>query len=67
MATHDPALKGKFDGNCNRRACQAPGATWWNPNTRAYYCHDCASKINAHCPMDMPEWRLVEKQESGNG
>ncbi len=40
------ALKGKFNGNCNRTACQAPGATWYNIATQAYYCGPCASLIN---------------------
>lgn len=52
--------KGAFGGLCNRSACLAPAAFWWNHNTRAYYCHECAIKINAHCPLDMPQWRLVE-------
>jgi len=38
--------KGKKGGSCNRRACQAPGATWYNWGTRAYYCADCARLIN---------------------
>lgn len=39
-------LKGKFQGNCNRTACQAPGATWYNHSTRLYYCEICAGMIN---------------------
>jgi hypothetical protein len=39
-------LKGARDGNCNRTACQKPGATWWNTGTRAYYCPSCAHMIN---------------------
>jgi hypothetical protein len=37
--------KGKFDGNCNRTACQKPikGNNWWNSSTRAYYCEHCAN------------------------
>jgi hypothetical protein len=66
MAQHDPALKGKFGGNCNRTACQVPGADWWNPNTNAYYCCDCAVLINRNIPLVHSEWRLVRK-ESGNG
>lgn len=44
--TPDPALKGKKDGNCNRQACQAPGATYFNVGTDAYYCPACACRIN---------------------
>lgn len=42
------ARKGKFDGNCNRTACQEPikGNNWWNVGTRAYYCQRCAHLIN---------------------
>jgi len=43
--TPDPKLKGVKDGNCNRTACQAPNAIWWNTGTRAYYCHHCAITI----------------------
>lgn len=41
-------LKGKFDGNCNRTACQEPimGANFFNTSTRAYYCGGCADLIN---------------------
>lgn len=38
--------KGKFSGDCNRMQCQAPGATWWNFRTSAYYCQHCAHAIN---------------------
>lgn len=40
--------KGKFDGNCNRTACQKPiaGENWFNTSTRAYYCTTCARQIN---------------------
>ncbi len=55
--------KGVFNGNCNRTACQQPPATWWNPNTQAYYCAYCAMLINRHVPFDHPEWRLVEHKE----
>lgn len=43
---HDPALKGVKGGNCNREACQKPGATWFNKGSKAYYCRSCASLIN---------------------
>jgi hypothetical protein len=42
----DPALKGIRDGNCNRTACQAPGATGWHSGTRAWYCSACTRDIN---------------------
>lgn len=46
MAEPDPALKGRYNGNCNRAACQKPGATWYNRSTLAYYCPACARTIN---------------------
>jgi hypothetical protein len=46
MSEPDPALKGKKDGNCNRQACQQPGATYFNVGTDAYYCESCARRIN---------------------
>jgi len=38
--------KGKWNGSCNRSACQRPGATWFNTSTRAYYCEPCARDIS---------------------
>jgi hypothetical protein len=38
--------KGIKGGNCNRRDCQKPGAVYYNQSTRAYYCRECAIKIN---------------------
>lgn len=35
---------------CNRTACKAPGATWWNTSTSAFYCTACARKINEYAP-----------------
>jgi len=45
MNTPDPKLKGVEGGNCNRTACQQPGAIWYNTGTRAYYCRNCAITI----------------------
>jgi len=39
-------VKGAEGGLCNRSACQAPGATWYNASTMKYYCEDCAREIN---------------------
>ncbi len=41
-----PLDKGKLNGACNRTACLAPGADWWNMGSRAYYCRACARMIN---------------------
>lgn len=42
----DKTDKGKKGGSCNRRACQRPGAAFYNQSTRAWYCPPCAHKIN---------------------
>jgi hypothetical protein len=43
----DPKLKGLFGGNCNRQACQKPGAVYYNHSTRLYYCPNCAHTLNS--------------------
>lgn len=45
MSTNHPD-KGKQNGRCNVTSCQAPGATWFNHSTRAWYCRPCAMAIN---------------------
>lgn len=45
----EPAIKadkGKKAGSCNRRACQKPGAVFYNRGSYAYYCGECARLIN---------------------
>lgn len=44
--------KGMKDGNCNREACQKPGATWYNRGSYRYYCAACAKAINSYCARD---------------
>ncbi len=44
--TPDINLKGVFNGNCNRTACQKPHATYYNFSTQLYYCASCAHMIN---------------------
>lgn len=39
-------IKGIFNGNCNRTACQKPHATYYNFSTKVYYCASCADMIN---------------------
>ena len=48
----DKPDKGKMNGSCNRRACQAPGATWFNKYMDAHYCEPCAAAIN-HANRDL--------------
>lgn len=38
--------KGEKGGECNRTACDASPAFWFNSSTRAYYCVACAARIN---------------------
>lgn len=45
MSAPDTLMKGVVNGNCNRTACQQPGAVWLNESTRAYYCRNCAITI----------------------
>jgi hypothetical protein len=47
------ADKGKKAGSCNRRACQAPGAVYWNRGSYAYYCGACARLINGDYRGDL--------------
>ena len=52
-----PADKGKYGGSCNRSACLAPNATWWNHGSNAYYCKGCGNLINQH-NRDASFWPL---------
>lgn len=38
--------KGVLGGRCNRSACLAPGAHWYNHSTRKHYCQACARMLN---------------------
>lgn len=38
--------KGKFNGSCNRRACQQPDATWINHGNNLFYCGPCGVELN---------------------
>lgn len=53
-----PADKGLLNGSCNRSACLAPGATWFNHSTRRYYCRNCAMMLNRANRTDA--WRLFK-------
>lgn len=39
--TYHKLDKGKEGGSCNRSACQAPNAIWFNHGSRSWYCEDC--------------------------
>lgn len=51
-------LKGVKDGNCNRTACQKPGATWFNHSTRKWYCPECAQTLNNDSYNKFDAYRL---------
>lgn len=38
--------KGQYLGACNRSACLAPGAAWYNRGSYAFYCAACARMLN---------------------
>jgi len=38
--------KGYYLGACNRSACLAPGADWYNHGSLAYYCGNCAHDLS---------------------
>jgi hypothetical protein len=42
----DKADKGQRGGSCNRSACQAPGAIFYNHGSQSYYCHKCAADLS---------------------
>lgn len=44
-------VKGAKGGNCNREACQKPGATWFNKIMNAYYCPACGMDLNEQNPV----------------
>ena len=45
--------KGLEGQNCNRTACQEPNsAHYYNTGTKAYYCLECAMKINRSALRD---------------
>ena len=52
------ADKGQRGGSCNRRACQAPGALWYNRSTEKFYCRACARLINDFLPTRRDSMRL---------
>jgi hypothetical protein len=47
--------KGQEGGACNRRACQAEPALWWNHGSHSWYCEDCKQDIGGDI-VNMWEW-----------
>lgn len=48
-------IKGEFNGLCNRKSCQKPGAIYYNYVTEKYYCEACADLINLANKKDAME------------
>lgn len=52
--------KGLENGACNRRACQAEPAIFYNHGSHSWYCADCARDIGGdvvnarNWPLDFP-------------
>lgn len=63
MENNFPADKGKYLGACNRAACLARPADWWNPNMRKYYCQPCGLSLNLN-NYQMEYWKLCYKVHS---
>jgi hypothetical protein len=63
-------MKGLYNGNCNRTACQQPGAIYFNHSTENYYCAACAAIINEGNPQFKQEtghdlctqWRYIKAE-----
>lgn len=39
-------MKGEYNQECNRTACNNLNATYYNHSTEKYYCRPCAKEIN---------------------
>ena len=46
--------KGQRNGSCNRRACQDPGAVYYNRGSMSWYCESCARDLNS---ANFHSWR----------
>ena len=61
-----PADKGKLHGACNRSACLARPASWFNTSTQAHYCRYCAGLINQACPRGDPICHPVHEEPAND-
>ena len=43
---------GTLGGLCNRTACRAPNARWFNKSTQKHYCEPCAAVLNRENEAD---------------
>lgn len=67
--TNDPAAACVI--LCNRSACRAPGATYFNASTQQWYCEKCAKRINETAPelcsltvRTYSEWKAIYGDKS---
>lgn len=49
--------KGCEGGSCNRTACQAPNAIWYNHGSLSWYCEACANLIGNDV-VNLADWML---------
>lgn len=72
MILTDNPLKGIMDGKCNRHVCQKEiddrVGQYYNFSTRAWYCKECADKINYWSLQDAG-YRvcLIKEEAKGQG
>lgn len=57
--------KGHEGGACNRRACQAEPAIYWNHGSYSWYCADCARDIGQD-PVNKRDWELRWQPQCGH-
>jgi hypothetical protein len=61
----DKPNKGHEGGACNRRACQAEPALWWNHGSHSWYCADCARDIGDD-HVNRAGWDLRHRPSCGH-
>jgi hypothetical protein len=49
-------MKGQHQQECNRTACSNGNAIWYNLSTRAFYCQQCAQRINNNHAKETVLW-----------
>lgn len=57
--------KGTEGGACNRRACQAEPALWWNHGSYSWYCEECAIQIGQDV-VNKRDWELRWQPKLGH-
>ena len=57
--------KGQENGSCNRTACQAPGARWYNHGSHAWYCGRCRRMIEFDA-VNYRNWKRDHEPNCGH-